>query len=592
MPLYQLVFTLLLLGLSQLSQADSPVPPVIDITHLKQTAIREPAQFLVSDPAVTLENLPLEDFRPLTVHSINQGLSDQAFWIRFTLNNASEEAVSWILAHETSYIDHIHVFLRDNNDTEIQQFHLSDREPFSSRLLAHRTLAFPHTTPAQGSTEVYLQLYFDRADSVTLDFTLSESALFIEEQNREYLIYGLFYGAMLLLIMLSFLGAVLLRQWIYLIYTSFLIFSSLMWALLNGFAYQYLWPNSVFWHNEGFHIIYLLTAATAIFFSRQFLMTRLQFPRLDSLLKWLPLIFLAGVLLRFAGFYESVLYLAMLGISSLVLLGLLGLQAYRQGQVYARWYALAWLVYSCGLALSVIAALTSFLPWGMSSLAYAQLGAIIEAIMLLMALGDKIRHWERDHQQIRQLVQQDPLTGIGNRRLMPEALNSMYKAFRHNRKPVFMALLDLDHFKPINDSYGHEAGDQVIKYLANLMQSLSRSEDVCIRQGGDEFLLLFQANNRLQAIQKIDRLRRAFCDKQFQFDGGAFTATLSAGISLLFSSEQSVPEQTAFRHADHALYQAKQAGGNQCLFYHRDQAPQDELEKPSASLESNPPHSS
>ncbi len=571
MPLrqFEFLFLLILLSLSQLVHADNSAAPLIEIKQLERQLIREPAQYLVTAQDISLAALPKDEFKPLTDADINQGISDQAFWLRFTLKNSSDQAVDWVLAHKTAYLDHIDVFLKDNG-TEPQQIQLSDRQSFTDRLLPYRTLAFTHITAAGGMTQVYLKLYFAKADSMTLDFELSDAVIFSQAQHKEYFLYGLFYGAMLLLIAISFLGAVLLRQWLYLLYTAFLVSSTLMWALLNGFAYQFLWPASVFWHNEGFHILYLLVATTAILFSRQFLMTRIQFPRLDKLLKWLPFLFLAGIALRFAGVYEVVLYLAMFSIVSLVSLSLLGLKAYLQGLVYARWYGLAWLVYGCGLALSVTAATSSILPWGMNSLLYAQLGAIVEAIMLLMALGDKVRHWERDHEQVLQLVHQDPLTGLGNRRLMPEAINSLYNAFIHNGKPVFMALLDLDDFKQINDRYGHEVGDEVIKSLASLMQNLSRSEDVCIRQGGDEFLILFQAGNENKALHKIDRLRRVFHEQRFQIGVGSFSTSLSAGISILYSSDKALSEQTAFRQADQALYRAKQAGGNRCLSYQSD----------------------
>lgn len=563
-PLFQFLLTLSLLGLVLPAMADENKLPMIEIGQLEQQAVRAPAQYLVTDPSASLSTLTEADFRPLRDADINQGISAQAFWIRFLLKNTADQPVDWILSHKTAYLDHLEVFLQDS-DAATQFIHLSDRKTFHSRLLPYRTLALPHTTAAGSTTEVYLKLYFDKADSVTLDFELSEASRFIQQQHSEYLLYGLFYGAMLLLIAISFLGAILLRQWLYLLYTGFLVSSSLMWALLNGFAYQFLWPGSVFWHNEGFHIVYLLVAATAILFSRQFLMTRLQFPRLDKLLKWLPAVFLGGIVLRFAGLYEPVLYLAMFSIISLVLLSVLGLKAYLQGLVYARWYALAWLVYGCGLALSVTAASTSLLPWGMNSLVYAQLGAIVEAIMLMMALADRVRHWERDHQHVLQLVQQDPLTGLGNRRMMPEAIGTLHHAHADNGKPVYMALLDLDEFKQINDRYGHEAGDDVIKRLASLMQNFSRSEDICIRQGGDEFLLLFQAGSEKKAILKIDRLRQFFSEQRFQLEHASFSTSLSAGISVLFSADKSLSEQTAFRLADQALYRAKQKGGNQCL---------------------------
>lgn len=563
----RIIFALFVLSLSQAVQAYSLLAsPTIQLNELQQQSIRAPAEFLITDKNVTLNTVPLEQFQPLTQQHVNQGISDRAFWIRFQLSNPSAQNVDWVLQHETSYIDNIEVFLQNGN-AQTEHFKLSDREPFHSRPLDYRTLAFTHTTEAHSSTNLYLKLYFDKADSVTLNFILSEAGVFADQKDREYFLYGLFYGAMLILIAISFLGAVLLKQWGYLLYTAFLICSSLMWALLNGFAYQFLWPTSVFWHNEGFHILFLLVAASAFVFSRHFLMTRLQFPRLDKLLTWLPLVLLGAIGLRFAGFYESILYVAMLSIISLISLSLLGLMAYRSGLGYARWYALAWVVYGCVLVLSVISATTTLLPWGMDSLVYAQLGTVIEAIMLLIALGDKLRRWEMDHQQVLKLAHQDALTGLNNRRVIPEAISALHNAFLHNGKPVFLALLDLDNFKQINDHYGHKAGDEVLTSLADLMQTLSRTEDVCIRQGGDEFMILFQAGSIDKAIEKMDRIRRTFHATRFEAAGAEFVTSISAGISPLFQGETILSEQTAFRQADQALYRAKQTGGNGCLAF-------------------------
>jgi diguanylate cyclase (GGDEF)-like protein len=558
------VFTLFLLSLAPLIAAE-PLrdAPVIDISKLSPQLLRSPAEFLVTDTDTRLADLPLEQFKPLHQANVNQGVSDKAYWLRFQLSNTAEQPVDWVLRHETAYIDNIEVFLQDTGQAQ-HHLMLSDRVPFVERPLQYRTLSFSHTTPESSATAVYLKLFFDKPDSVTLNLKLSTAEQFAREVKQEYFFFGGFYGAMLTLILISLIGALLLKQWGYLFYTLFLSASTLMWSLLNGFAFQFLWPSAVFWHNEGFHIIYLLVAATAFIFSRHFLMTRLHFPRLDRWLKWLPVIMLAAIGLRFAGVYEAVLYIAMLSITSMLLLSVLGLKAYLKGLTYARWYALAWLVYGAGLTLSVMSATTSLLSWGMDSLVYAQAGAVLEAMLLLFALADKLRSWETDHQQVLQLVHQDALTGISNRRAIPDAITALQNAFRQNGKPVYMALLDLDDFKRINDRFGHAMGDQVLKTLATLMQTLSRTEDVCIRQGGDEFMLLFQTNNDHQAFTKVERIRQIFNKEMFNHQDEAFIASLSSGISRLFSTDWSLSEQAAFKLADEALYEAKLAGGNQC----------------------------
>lgn len=588
MPFFltRLIFALLLTLGSQAGAATLQPAPAIDISQLDSQFIRQPAEFLITDQKIGIGTLPYTEFKPLTQKDVNQGISGKAFWLRFQLHNASAEAVRWVLQHETSYIDNIEVYLQDDGK-DSRHFVLSDRQTFDSRPLDYRTLAFKHSTAAQGETTVYLKLFFDKPDSISLNFKLSDASLFATQVDHEYFFYGGFYGAMLTLIVISLVGSLLLKQWTYLLYTVFLTCSTLMWALLNGFAYQFLWPGSVFWHNEGFHILYLLTAASAFVFSRQFLMTRLRFPRLDIMMQWLPLLMLSGVIMRFAGLYETVLVMAMLSIVSMILLSVVGLMAYRSGLTYARWYAFAWVIYGCGLTMSVTAASTSLLPWGMDSLRYAQLGAILEAVMLLMALADKLRGWEMDHQQVLKLVQQDELTGLSNRRVIDEAIHSLQNAFQHNSKPVYLALLDMDNFKQINDRYGHEAGDEVLRTLASVMQSSSRSEDVCIRQGGDEFMILFQTNGPDTAIEKIERIRRFFNNTHFKQHSGDFKASLSCGISPLLTSHHRYSQEVAFRQADQMLYQAKQSGGNQTFLFGLDHtaatsAPQSTFEQQSS----------
>ncbi|TBW56279.1 GGDEF domain-containing protein [Marinobacter halodurans] len=549
-----------------MASAAVPPAPTLDIADLTAQRVRAPAEFLVTAPDTTLDELPLDGFRPLTGRDVNQGISDRAFWIRMRLHNSGNAPVHWVLSHETTYLDLMTVYWVDNGG-QWHECSLTDRAPFDKRMLDYRRLAFKHATPPGGSTTLYLRLAYEKPDSVSLNLDLAEAGRFADQSRREYALYGLYYGAMLVLVFISLAGAGLLRQWLFFQYAVFLVASALMWALLNGFAFQFLWPQSVFWHNEGFHILYLLMAASAFQFSRGFLRTRQRFPGIDRAIRCVQAIMMLGILMRFAGFYEPVLVLSFVGLLSLILLAPLGFWAYRQGQHYARWYAIAWVLYGIGLALGVISAGTPWLHWGMDSLVFAQAAGVLEALLLLVALGERLISWDRDRRMALRMAHQDPLTGLNNRRGMSLVYETFRQRFERTGLPVFLILIDLDHFKQINDTYGHEAGDQVLVDLADLLNRTSRPADVCIRYGGEEFVLLLQVPSEAVALDIAERIRLDFAGTPTEHEGRAIRHTLTAGIAPVFAADVQLSPSQMLRDADRALYQAKRQGRNRCRLY-------------------------
>lgn len=561
-----LVVIIGLLCVARVASAALPPAPVLDISHLGNQLLRSPAEFLVTPQATTLDQLPLDRFRPLTDRDVNQGISNQAFWVRLKLRNDADRPRRWVLSHETAYLDLMTVYWADNGGPS-HTLSLTDRAPYHSRPLDYRTLAFQHVTPPGGVTTLYLRLAYEKPDSVSLNIKLDEADRFAAQSRRSYAIYGMYYGAMLVLVFISLIGAWLLRQWLFFQYAVFLVASTLMWALLNGFAFQFLWPQSVFWHNEGFHILYLLMAASAFQFSRSFLRTRQRFPGIDRTIRGIQAVMVLGILMRFAGLYEPVLVLSFIGLISLILLAPLGFWAFRQGQHYARWYAIAWVIYGIGLALSVVSAGTPWLHWGMESLGFAQAAGVLEALLLLVALGERLMGWDRDRRLALRMAHQDPLTGLNNRRGLNIAYETFRERFEQTSLPVFLVLIDLDHFKVINDTYGHEAGDHVLVDLANMLTRTCRPADVCIRYGGEEFVLLMQVPSEDVVLSIADRIRLDFAEHPTEYEGKAITHTLTAGIAPIFAADIQLSPQQMIRDADRALYEAKREGRNRCRLY-------------------------
>ncbi len=156
----------------------------------------------------------------------------------------------------------------------------------------------------------------------------------------------------------------------------------------------------------------------------------------------------------------------------------------------------------------------------------------------------------------------DPLTGIANRRGMVDRLQAETNRAARGGKTFSLLMVDLDHFKRINDNYGHEAGDQVIKEVARLLRENLRSFDLCARWGGEEFLVLLADTTSDQATSVAEKLRGLVESQPVAYAGHQLIVTLSAGLAT-HDPETALSE--TLREADRALYAAKQTGRNKLV---------------------------
>ncbi|MFZ5525586.1 MAG: GGDEF domain-containing protein [Pseudomonadota bacterium] len=163
--------------------------------------------------------------------------------------------------------------------------------------------------------------------------------------------------------------------------------------------------------------------------------------------------------------------------------------------------------------------------------------------------------------QAQALATTDMLTGLLNRRAMTDQLESELARVSRSGNPVCVALIDIDHFKKVNDHYGHRMGDEVLRSFASLAQGDLRQVDQLGRWGGEEFLLMMPHVDASQAWVAVERLRNRIAAHPMG-DSGNLTVTISAGLAQ-FSHGESLDRW--IERADQALYQAKQSGRNRCL---------------------------
>ena len=160
--------------------------------------------------------------------------------------------------------------------------------------------------------------------------------------------------------------------------------------------------------------------------------------------------------------------------------------------------------------------------------------------------------------RLRHAARHDPLTGLLNRRALEEALEQETRRAGRMGRPFAVAMLDIDHFKAINDRHGHAAGDHVLKEIARVLRARLRSTDAIARWGGEEFLALLPETSPVDALAVGEAMRRAVRDATIAWEGDAVTVTVSVGIAgwdALRDDAGSLVDR-----ADEALYRAKRAG--------------------------------
>jgi diguanylate cyclase (GGDEF)-like protein len=179
--------------------------------------------------------------------------------------------------------------------------------------------------------------------------------------------------------------------------------------------------------------------------------------------------------------------------------------------------------------------------------------------VLNTTLQAQVAENERLQAQLRAQALEDPLTGLHNRRHLMEAGAALLSLLRRRSEPLALVLIDLDHFKRVNDVHGHEAGDAVLTGFAELTRHETRAEDLACRYGGEEFVLLLPGAQAAQAASRMGSLLQKFQALRFSGnEGAAFGCSFSAGVAVSLGQEEAL--QALLARADAALYEAKQAG--------------------------------
>jgi len=396
--------------------------------------------------------------------------------------------------------------------------------------------------------------------------TLYTIDAFREHSFILFLIIGFFAGILIAMILYNLALYLFIRDRHYLFYITYILFLLLWQCTLIG-LFRYFWPPL------GEFLIYYITVFAslmmlfAIVFAIVFLNTAKTAPRHDKVLKGLAAfmgVIVALVFLRQLWLGTLLSYLS--GQVGLIFLLTAGLSSLRFGFRPALFYVIAYSIFMLS-ALVFIFKFYGWIPSNTLTMHIVIFGSAAEAVLLSFALGYRIRVMQEEeallHERERSLEAisvTDELTGLFNRRFLNASLIKKIAATRRSGTNLSLLMLDVDHFKDFNDTYGHPEGDKVLAALGRLLKETLREEDIACRYGGEEFVVILHNAGREAANEAASRIRTRFAKLPFTpRPAKAVHLTISIGAAVLIPGETG--EHLIFR-ADQALYRAKQTGRN------------------------------
>lgn len=174
---------------------------------------------------------------------------------------------------------------------------------------------------------------------------------------------------------------------------------------------------------------------------------------------------------------------------------------------------------------------------------------------------DQNRQLRAETERLHQDLRTDTLTGLFNYRHFSEALEGEMERTQRSRVPTSMLLIDIDFFKKVNDSWGHEVGNQALQHLAALLRQQIRKIDIACRYGGEEFTVILPSTPLYLAKEVAERLRQAIADAPLEIENGSLNLTVSIGVES-YRADMHLSRDEFVHLTDGYLYQAKQDGRN------------------------------
>lgn len=546
------------------------------------------------DVGTARRRLASGDFVPLPAGNAAFGFQKGAFWFHADLVNRNPDEHHWLLVQEYPLSDRVDVYAFHASGEVVHQVG-GDHVPFGQRALRYRhpnfRIALPYGEPVQ------LLVRVQSESSMQVPLVLYTQNAFTEVARDAQLGIGIYYGILVALFFYNLVLWLSLRDASYFWYLFHISAFGLVLFTLNGFGFEYLWPDWPWLADRSVPLSICLALIAMLQFARTFLGQARRFPRGNR------------VSLAFIGFF------ALLGLASIwlpysistpiasraVLLGVLWIViatvvVLRRGYTPAKLFLLAWATFLLGTAIFTLLAF-GLLPKTFYTEYGVQIGSALEMLLLSVALGyryaalrnenerivsqaktelerqveqrtGELQHalaqLETAHARLREFSRHDGLTNLYNRTHFHEAFEQLLAQARDRQHPVSLLMIDLDHFKRINDRYGHMAGDECLRWVSRIMAETLRPYGALLaRFGGEEFIAALPGLDLEAAREVAEQVRRQLRARPCRSGDDIIPLSASIGVHTADTDARSGIEP-AMQVADQALYAAK-AHGRDCV---------------------------
>lgn len=520
---------------------------------------------VLADPggAMTLDDVRARAaaFSVPTVPTNNFGPTTGALWMHVPFD-VRTEAYAWVLDIDYPPLNLIDVYILRDGRT-FDHAVMGNRVPVTRRPLRSRGHAMPLVI-APGTYDLYLRVETTSAMVVPIRFERAES--YLHSESGRLLLQGLLFGVTLMLLITSLVNGFSLRDPVFGWYALMMIGVSTFFVSFSGLGHQFLWSSQTGLLEKVSPWGALIATAGAAWFVSGALDVGRSSPgtaRLLGIVAASGVVAFCASLVGLLDYRQTQLAPTVLGPLAIVIALSASLGRAVRGDRVAVYMTLGWGAYTVGAA-SMAAVLRGWMPVNFWSQHLFQFASIVEMIAWMRVLSLRIEAVRRSAERtaaethaLRSLAHTDPLTGIPNRRGLASALDAAVAA-ASDESGIAIFVLDLDGFKQVNDTHGHDAGDEVLVQVARRLREELRRIDLIARIGGDEFVVVATGVGDEHTAMQLGAKMVGACERPFLVGDRLCRVGLTAGVALAPRDGRDVA--VLLRRADAAMYAGKQAG--------------------------------
>lgn len=524
----------------------------------------------------------------------SSGLIPGSLWSHFALTNTTNEKITL----HVEYVDHQLISLEAYESTSANEAYkqianLNLARSFSHRPIPHNRFVFAVSLQPKQTKELLVKFGSDHMGFIFPDMRIWNPDKLRHTHNLETSLITFLIGGFFLMSLFALVTGIVIREKVFYAYSIYCFSKITIWSTVLGFTHQYLITDNYHW--SFMSISGAVTILCGLIFSRMFLQTSIYIRKLDYLLVFMMAN--AGFLLVCALFRFTALSVISITIALLLypVLLVVSFVRWRQGCKEAAIFGFAWSLLVFGLVIQALRDL-GFVEHNIINYYWPPVASFFEMLAIMAAMGIKVRQLKlqkelAEHRYTQHLeltkadlekqvlvrtqelekakllaeheARTDSLTGINNRRYFMTEGENRLKMARKKDLALSLLLFDIDHFKVINDNFGHAVGDEALRVFCESISLHVRESDVFGRLGGEEFALLL-SEERQGTLQIAHRLQKEIADISIATEKGPLTFTASVGIAHLQPGQRSSIEEL-LNNADNALYVAKDKGRNQII---------------------------